>query len=81
MSITRIDYRAVVKELSKGLIELDSEEARSCGFLPHIALSESAPSVTVPVVRRALQHTPLICQQSSMAAFCTWSTMNRYETK
>lgn len=40
MSITRIDYRAVVKELSKGLIELDSDEARSCGFLPHIALSE-----------------------------------------
>lgn len=40
MSKTRIDYNAVVKELSKGLIALDSEEALRCSMAPHIALSE-----------------------------------------
>ncbi|MCT7475883.1 hypothetical protein N5V81_12940 [Escherichia coli] len=78
MSITRIDYRAVVKNCPKGLIELDSDEARSCGFLPHIALSEFRTIAMALVVRKALQHTLLICQQSSTAAFCIWFTMKRY---
>ncbi|QVW55240.1 hypothetical protein pEaSNUABM29_00200 [Erwinia phage pEa_SNUABM_29] len=40
MSMTPIDYDVVVKELSKGLIALDSDIAKSCNMMPHIALSE-----------------------------------------
>ncbi|ANZ48540.1 hypothetical protein BIZ78_gp035 [Erwinia phage vB_EamM_Caitlin] len=40
MSKTQINYDLVVKELSKGLIALDSDVAKQCNMLPHIALSE-----------------------------------------
>lgn len=40
MSMTPINYNLVVEELSKGLIALDSDEAKRVNFMPHIQLSE-----------------------------------------
>lgn len=40
MSKTQINYDLVVKELSKGLVSIDSATARRCNMLPHIALQE-----------------------------------------
>lgn len=40
MSMTPINYNLVVKELSNGLVALDSDEAKRLNFLPHIELSE-----------------------------------------
>lgn len=40
MSMTPINYKLVVKELSNGLVALDSDEAKQLGLLPHIELSE-----------------------------------------
>lgn len=40
MSMTPINYYTVVEELSKGLIALDSDVARQCSMMPHVALSE-----------------------------------------
>ncbi|AFQ96697.1 hypothetical protein G173_gp152 [Erwinia phage phiEaH2] len=38
--MTPINYNLVVKELSNGLVALDSDEALSLAMLPHVELSE-----------------------------------------